>query len=101
MVGSGIVEPACRGGWLGEGHAPGPRCTTAVAEPDSGLHKLWNNGLEVVTGRKVFHSVDVDAITCPHCQMAVARELLRPTIKEWLAGAAGTLRCGGCGRVVG
>jgi hypothetical protein len=101
MVGEGIVEAASRDGWVGEGHAPGPRYTTAVVQPDSGLHKLWNNGLEVVTGRTVFHSVDVDAIACPHCQMAVVRDWLRPAIQEWLAGAAGTRRCRGCGRVMG
>ena len=101
MIGSGIVEPACRGGWVGEGHAPGPRYTAAVVQPDSRLHRLWDNGLEVVTGRTVFHSVDVDAITCPHCQMTAARELLKPAIQEWVAGAAGTRRCGGCGRLMG
>jgi hypothetical protein len=75
-VDSGIVEATCQDVSHGGGHPPGPRYATAVVEPDEDLHRLLNNGLHVVTGRTVFYSMGVDAITCPDCQTAVAWERL-------------------------
>jgi hypothetical protein len=101
LVDGGIVEATCRDESRGGGHAPGPRYAAAVVEPDEGLHRLNNNGLHVVTGRTVFFSMGVDAIACPWCTTAVAWERLSDAVDEWYAGAAGTRRCGGCGRVMG
>ena len=102
LVDCGIVEAACRGdSHLGEGHAPGARYAMAVVEPDQDLHRMWSNGLYVITGRTVFYSDGVDAIACPDCATAVAWGQLSDAIDEWYAGAAGARGCGGCGRVLG
>jgi hypothetical protein len=64
-----------------------------VVEPDQDLHRLWNNGLHVITGRTVVYSMDVDATACPHSATAV--EDLGDSVDEWHAGGAGTRACGG------
>lgn len=102
LVDAGIVEATYRDDDpLGEGHAPGPRYATAVVEPYEHLHRRWNNGMRIITGRTVFYSMGVDTIICPHCATAVAWEQLSDAVDEWYAGAAGTRHCGGCGRVMG
>jgi hypothetical protein len=44
----------------GLAHGPGPQYATAVTEADPGLLSLRTNGVQVITGRTVFHSSEVE-----------------------------------------
>jgi hypothetical protein len=96
----------------GLGHAPGPRYTTAVIEPDPVLLTLRTNGVRFDTGRTVFYSMGADQITCPHCQHTIALadehgdpndawQELSETIGIWYDGGSDERRCPNCARAVG
>lgn len=109
LVDRGIVRPERAGCVLGEGgHAPGPNWRVAVTEPGAGLLGLGTNGLEVITGRTVFHSMDLDSIACPHCGSVAVRGAVEsewddflPSIESWYAGGSGIRTCDQCGQAVG
>ncbi|PWU51956.1 hypothetical protein DLJ46_03885 [Micromonospora globispora] len=81
LVERGIVRPERTACVLGEGgHAPGPNWRVAVTDPDAGLLGLGTHGLEVITGRTVFYSPDLDSVACPYCGSVAVRG---PVGSEW------------------
>jgi hypothetical protein len=113
LVDTGVVLPdATDCGLSSPGHAPGPRWATAVIAADPRLIELRTNGVEFVTGRSVFYSMDTDQVTCPHCghvtvlnddggQPNDAWWALSEAIDAWYQGAGGDHPCPHCRRPVG
>jgi hypothetical protein len=96
----------------GNGHAAGPNYTSAVTRPDPSLHTLRTNGLQVITERTVFHSSEVERISCPHCGAAThftvdsgepddAWENMSANIATWYSGGNDAHSCSACGRTAG
>lgn len=98
LVATGIVldEPSdCVLG--GIGYPPGPNYTRAVTAPWPGLLTPGVNGVEIITGRTVFHSMGVDTVTCPRCGQVVDHDDLSATVDTWFDGGGGDHRCPHCG----
>ena len=108
LITSGVVVAEVTDRALGDGHAPGPNFADAVREPDPNVMQWRTNGMKVIVGRTVFHSMDADRVTCPHCgsaielhdDQAVWNQLLA-TISAWYDGGQGNRACWVCGRTVG
>jgi hypothetical protein len=110
LVSAGIVQAERTNCVLGNdlAHPPGPRCFDAVAEPD--LADPWTDGLEIVTGRTVFHSGQdpIDNASCPHCETRFRfydedwnydESLWEPfghAIRTWHESGLGTFSCPRC-----
>ena len=104
LVAEGVVRAEmtdCVLGGDGNGHAPGANWQQAVATPgDDGFLTLWTKGLQVVTGRTVFHTVDGPATaTCPRCGAGASFEggPIFDTIGDWYEGGEGLAPCAACG----
>lgn len=92
----------------GDGYAPGPNYAAVVIEPDPHLHDLRTNGVCVITGRTVFHSMDIQQIVCPHCGSVVVDDRdqrswhrFAESIDDWYCGESGVRTCEHCARSVG
>jgi hypothetical protein len=109
LVAGGIVAAELTDcGLSAPAHPPGPHYTKAVTPgPYRGA-----GGVEVVTGRTVFYSTDMEQVTCPHCgratsladrdgQLNEAWQELSDTIGVWFGSGRGELPCRSCGRRVG
>jgi len=81
--------------------APGPRYADAVVEASAALLATRPNGLEVVTGRTVFHGDGADRVACPGCAAAADWDWLSDAIGDWHAGGDGRRACPACGRTLG
>ncbi|HEY7200635.1 MAG TPA: hypothetical protein VIC57_10505 [Candidatus Dormibacteraeota bacterium] len=89
---AGVVEPA---------GAPGPRYADAVLEASPAPLATRPNGLEVVTGRTVFHGDGTGRVACPGCSEAADWDWLSEAIGDWDAGGDGRRTCPACGRPLG
>jgi hypothetical protein len=107
LIAEGVLEAERTPCLLGRdelGHRPGPHHVLAT-----GGSPAWRggvNGLEVVTGRTVFHCIDViERIACPHCRADAGahawHDLLSPAIDEWYSSGEGVRGCPHCGRPLG
>ncbi|WP_329590231.1 hypothetical protein OG298_18355 [Streptomyces sp. NBC_01005] len=117
LIAEGIVAAErtdCVLGGDGYGHAPGPRFTKAVDDPDP--VDLWSNGFHVQTGRTVFDSGqgDAGAAVCPLCrtEIRLVDEVWEPIESAWGPfkgrfqdwaedGGEGIVRCPSCARPSG
>lgn len=96
------------------GYPPGPNFRSVVIRPDDDFLRLWAHGVEVRTGRQVFHpgAGELGAVTCPRCDQTV--HLSDPSthavtdqwrhladgLNSWHAGGPGLVRCPHCGLLV-
>lgn len=91
---------------------PGPRYATVVTEAYPGLLTMRPNGVKVITGRTVFHSLGAEQVTCPRCRHTTdltgdgghgrdAWRALSDTIGVWFDGGCGEHPCPRCRGLVG
>jgi hypothetical protein len=82
------------------GHPPGPGFRLAV---ETYADEVAYDGLEVRTGRSVFHGVQswVDRISCPHCGTATTWDDIAETVSAWVDTGSGAHQCGACARPAG
>ncbi|MFP2905228.1 hypothetical protein ACLESD_09260 [Pyxidicoccus sp. 3LFB2] len=67
LVAQRIIEPELTDCTLGSpGHRPGTEHAKALNPSDSEVPRLWTNGLQIQTGRTVFHTIGGE-LTCRPC----------------------------------
>ncbi len=66
-------------------------------EPDDLPFDLTVNGLEIITGRQVFHTGEsgIEELICPNCQQDIANEDWA-FLNEWSDGKSNNLTCPLC-----
>jgi hypothetical protein len=87
--------------WQPSEFAGGPRAATAFPdhrESAAQLGVLGNSGVDIVTERQVFHSVEnYEPPACPSCGTPIDEEDHHDLIDGWLAGEEPSVRCPACG----
>jgi hypothetical protein len=95
------------------GHAPGPRYTLALEEPDLHPNPQYFDGVEIETGPTVFHPIQswgVSSPICPHCSRTTdfndplngeaTWDSFTNALTDWHGGGSGETNCPGCGEPV-
>jgi hypothetical protein len=85
------------------GYAPGARHADAVANPHLYSPSFGADGVDVRTGRTVFHGGQsgIDRISCPHCATAASWDAVSDTIDVWFDTGLGDHQCATCGGAAG
>lgn len=117
LVGEGVIMKDltdCVASGTDSGYPPGPTFRAVVIHPNDDFLTLWANGVEVSTGRRVFHpgQGEIGAVICPRCDQTV--QLSDPAtgavtdqwqpfadaLNAWYAGGPGLVRCPHCSLLV-
>ncbi len=82
----------------GQGYPPGPNWRDAVEDTSSdNFLELKTNGLEITTGRTVYHSW-LEALRCPWCNAEQLEDVDWATaVDAWVSGDLPCLGCSDCG----
>lgn len=83
------------------GYPPGQRFGDALkeGEDDGYLKERVINGVEVSTGRRIFHSGSngLEEVICPGCQANVIESDWGDCLEAWVNGGSALMQCPGCG----
>ncbi len=112
LVGEGVIMKDPTDCVLGadSGYPPGPNFRSVVIHPNDDFLTLWTNGVELSTGRRVFHpgQGELGAVTCPRCdQMVLLSDPATGSVTDqwqpfadaldsWYAGGLGHVLCPHC-----
>jgi hypothetical protein len=77
----------------------GPGVLTAAPDFDEWSRHHLNNGIDVMTGRDVYHPYEnTEPPDCPSCGATLDEDLHTSLIEPWLLGPEPSVRCAACQR---
>ena len=99
LLDTGVIAPNTErdGLWQPSEYRAGPRVLWAAPEFDLWSRRSCNNGVDVITGRRVHHPIEnYEPPDCPTCNTTLEEAIHTSLIEPWLAGPEPRVTCRAC-----